>query len=152
MAKTENWSIPESRFDNLRYIERRVSQAETSHQGRLKSLLKYLYLTEGPRNLPRNAYKTAEIYLSPSEDVAVRWLKSRTNGSARKLYGYNALKAVRESRLRCANCGNSDVRVLQLDHKKKKLANKSKFTCLCANCHQIKSRLENWMKKKSRKR
>lgn len=138
--------IPIDRFDNLEYIEARVSDLEKSIVGSVRTALKYLYLTKGPINLPRNRMLKAHGFLEPAEQVVVRWLHTRTNGRQRKVYGASALLAARKQRYRCEHCGHADVRVLNLDHIEGR-HNRQLFACLCANCHTLKSRERDWVGK-----
>ena len=134
-----NFIIPENRFDNIMYIEERVADIEKAHKGPLTSILKYLYITDGPLNVAPERLKISKPYLSESERILVNWLKTRTNGRLRKTYGAKILTAVRNSKYRCSICHFPDVRTLQLDHIDGRIEN-TEFDCLCANCHQIKSR------------
>ena len=63
----------------------------------------------------------------------------------RKLYGKNSLIAARNAKYKCERCNFPDVRTLQLDHINGKIMD-TEFACLCANCHQIKSRQERAIK------
>lgn len=137
--------IPIDRFDNLKYIEDRASSVEPSVGGAVRTALRYLYVTDGPVNLPRDRMLKAQPFLEPSERILVRWLFTRTNGSERKRYGSAALVAARKQRYRCQHCGHADVRVLNLDHVEGR-HNRKLFACLCANCHTLKSRDSDWMK------
>lgn len=142
MTNTD-FSIPEDRFDNGEFIERRVSSTPVQVHGAVRTALLYLYSSSGPKNLPRERLKLAEPFVEAREKVLLRWLQTRTNGSLRATYGEKALIAARNSRYRCTGCGFSDVRALQIDHvdgRKKETA----FACLCANCHCIKSRAKDW--------
>lgn len=135
--------IPMSRFDNQEDIELRVAQSQRNVRGSLRTALKYLYLSDGPVNLPRDRLKAAEQYLEPAERILARWLQTRTNGRERRNYGAPALRAARLQRYRCEHCGAGDVRVLHLDHVEGR-ARSTQFACLCANCHNIKSRAHEW--------
>ncbi len=136
--------IPIDRFDNLEYIEARVSGLEPSVVGSVRTALKYLYITNGPINLPRDRMLKVQPFLEPAEKVLVRWLYTRTNGSERKRYGSAALLAARKQRYRCEHCGHADVRVLNLDHVEGR-HNRELFVCLCTNCHTLKSRDRDWV-------
>jgi 5-methylcytosine-specific restriction endonuclease McrA len=140
----DEFVIPSERFDNPSFIQERVDAAPSAVQGCLKTALRYLYETQGPTNLPLARKKVAEPYLEERERIVARQLSTRTNGSERKNYGKNALNAARSARYRCADCGFSDVRCLQLDHVEGRKDPLSTFRFLCANCHQIKSRKMNW--------
>lgn len=135
--------IPLERFDNPDYITDRLAATPESVRGVLRTALSYLYLSSGPINLPRHRLKLAERHLEPRERVLARWLQTRTNGSLRSTYGARALKAARSERYRCAECGFADVRALHLDHVDGRTV-ETEIACLCANCHNIKSREHDW--------
>lgn len=139
-------TIDSSRFNDTDYIEFRVEKILDENKGGFRTALKYLYLDEGPINLPRKRLLIAERDLEEAEIIVARWLYTRTNGSLRKQYGADSLKAARLARYKCESCGFSDVRALNLDHVdgRTKL---TPFACLCANCHTIKSRANDWMVK-----
>lgn len=136
-------AIDDSRFNNKQYIETRIAAVLASDRGSLRSALKYLYMEDGPDNLPRDRLLIAERHLEPAERLVTRWLYTRTNGKLRSSYGATALRAARTSRYRCEVCGFADVRVLNLDHVNGRVAG-TPFACLCANCHTIKSRKSDW--------
>lgn len=136
-------SIDRTRFNNETYIWQRIGSAALPDRGSLQTALKYLYMDDGPINLPRDRLKVTKRYLDGAERVVIQWLQTRTNGSERKTYGKNALIAARRSRYCCENCGFTDVRTLNFDHVEGRVANAS-FACLCANCHTIKSRQKDW--------
>ena len=136
-------TIDNSRFNDTQYLEYRVAQVPNSDSGALRTALKYLYLDDGPVNLPRERLRIAENYLDPAEMIVVRWLYTRTNGSLRKEYGADSLIAARLNRYQCESCGFSDVRALNLDHVDGR-TDTTPFACLCANCHTIKSRAQDW--------
>ena len=140
-------SIDANRFNDSRHIDERIAKASEASRGALKTCLAYLYKDDGPVNLPRDRLLAASPYLEPAELLVARWLYTRTNGSLRKTYGAQSLKAARLSRYRCSVCSFSDVRVLNLDHVQGKV-NDTPFACLCANCHTIKSREVDWTGKK----
>lgn len=139
----DHFNIPEDRFDNSDYIEARVSSAPVATQGSLRTALRYLYISKGPVNLPRERLRFAELLVEPRERVLLRWLYTRTNGNLRSTYGAKALLAARAARYRCTACGFADIRALHIDH----IAGRTTDTecaCLCANCHNIKSREHDW--------
>jgi hypothetical protein len=136
-------SIDRRRFNNDRHIANRTLMAETPHRGALRSALLYLYMDNGPRNLPRKRLLLAAPYLEVAECLVARWLYTRTNGRLRSQYGAAALIAARTSRYRCSECNFADVRVLNLDHIDGRIIGTG-FACLCANCHTIKSRKSDW--------
>lgn len=138
-----NFIIPAERFDNTAHIEQRASAAPPEAQGAVRSALSYLYLNSGPVNLPRDRMKLAEPFFEPRERVLLRWLYTRTNGSLRSSYGAEALLAARRSQYRCCNCDFSDVRALNIDHVDGR-TKETQCSCLCANCHTIKSREKDW--------
>jgi hypothetical protein len=140
---TNSYAVPSERFDDQSYIETRVAKAAPADQSALRSALNYLYRSNGPLNLNRAHMKAATAYLDPGEQVVMRWLYTRTNGSLRKTYGATALMAARSARYRCETCSFDDVRVLNLDHVKGRVEG-TPFACLCANCHTIKSRQFDW--------
>jgi hypothetical protein len=136
--------IPKDRVDARDYIEWRLRSVPDAVKGAIKTTLQYLYLTDGPRNLPADRKRLAEPYLETAERMVVRWLHPRTNGQYRKTYGYPALRAARKARYRCERCGIADVRVLEFDHVDGSRAADRRFAVLCANCHRIKSRAADW--------
>jgi hypothetical protein len=137
-------TIDPSRFGDTTLIESRVSQLPNTEQGSFRTALSYLYLPDGPVNLPRGRLLVSESYLDAAERLVIRWLYTRTNGSERKNYGRNALLAARAAQYRCESCGFADVRVLNLDHVHGRDSEMDEFACLCANCHTIKSRANEW--------
>lgn len=138
------------RFNNARDIDRRLLRVPEAAHSSVQTALRYLYLDDGPRNLKRRQLKEAEQYLDDAEGVVIRWLQTRTNGHLKKSYGYPALRCARQARYRCEKCGNSDVRVLEFDHIRGRVAG-SGLDCLCANCHRIKSRELDWTGQKQRR-
>lgn len=136
-------AIDPDAFNSATVIEARVASAHGTSQGALRTALTYLYSDDGPINLPRARMMSAEQYLDSAERIIIRWLYTRTNGSLRKTYGAEALRAARTSRYRCEACGFADVRVLNIDHVDGRIA-ETTFACLCANCHAIKSRKFDW--------
>ena len=136
-------AIDATRFNNNGHVESRLAAVRTEEQGALRTALSYLYLDDGPINLPRLRLLAAESHLDATERIVIRWLYTRTNGSLRSEYGADALRAARASRYRCETCGFADVRVLNLDHVNGRTAG-TPFACLCANCHTIKSREKDW--------
>lgn len=137
------FAVPQDRFDSRSYLETRVLAAPAAVQGPLRTTLSYLYFTDGPLNMPRDRMKLAEPHLEPRERLLVRWLFTRTNGRHRATYGARALKAARRAHYRCQQCGFPDVRALHIDHVSGHVA-ETAFACLCANCHNIKSRQHDW--------
>jgi len=140
-------SIDTAAFNNDTLIAERVAAAADRDRGALRTTLNYLYMDDGPVNLPRKRLLAAEPHLSLAERIIVRWLYTRTNGNLRRTYGADALRAARTGRYRCQVCGFSDVRVLNIDHVDGRIAGTA-FACLCANCHTIKSRKCDWSGKK----
>jgi hypothetical protein len=139
--------IPSTRFDNEKYIQKRVAAVPAAVKGCLRSLLRYLYESNDPTNSPKARYSPARRYLEAAELVLANWLRTRTNGHHRKAYGRQSLLCARSQRYRCQTCRFPDVRALHLDHVEGKIAGAS-FACLCANCHNIKSRKYDWTGKK----
>lgn len=135
--KNEIWFIPKDNFGNRERIEKRVKKVKIEDQASLKKSLDYLF-SNIERNLRLKDRKKAEKYLSDPEFVVIRWLFTRTRGRLKKNYGMNSKKAAKKAQFRCKDCDESDVRTLQLDHVDGK--GSQRFKCLCANCHQIKSR------------
>jgi len=131
------------RFDNRSYIETRVSIKPKEIQGSLRTTLSYLYLADGPLNLPKNWFDLAFDQLEAAECSVASWLYTLTNGSLRSKYGSKALITARNARYRCDRCSFPDVRTLNLDHVQGRVKDTS-FACLCANCHNIKSRQQDW--------
>jgi len=139
--------VPITRFDREEYIHSRVKKLDSGALGSLSTTLRYLYSGMGPTNLPADRFKVSAQYLDKAELILAKWLRTRTNGNLRKLYGKESLRAARSAKYRCQICGYPDVRALHLDHvegRHKKLL----FSCLCANCHNIKSREKDWTGKK----
>lgn len=138
-----NWTIELKNF-NSDEILKRIENCPKEDQGSLKTTLKYLY--GDISNLPRDRMKKSLKYLSDPEIKVVKWLQTRTNGSQKKSYGVKALIRAREVQYKCEDCGFSDVRALELDHKngRKEDPNDNEFSCLCANCHNIKSYHKDW--------
>jgi len=139
----DSMAIDLNRFNNSSYIEGRVATVDSVDRGVVRTALRYLYLDDGPINLPRERQKKSERHLQDAERILVRWLATRTNGSERKNYGSRALLAARSARYRCETCGFADVRCLNLDHVDGRVEG-TEFACLCANCHTIKSREKDW--------
>jgi hypothetical protein len=138
-----DYTIPCDRFESGDYIAQRTSAVPLAARGSVKTALSYLYLISGPVNLPRERLKTAEPFMEPRERVLLRWLYTRTNGNLRSTYGAKALLAARKSHFRCCMCGYADVRALHIDHVDGRTA-ETACSCLCANCHNIKSRASDW--------
>ena len=136
-------AIDDSRFNDAARIETRVATVTVPDRGALRTVLRYLYLDDGPVNLPAKRLRSAKAHLEAAELLVIRWLFTRTNGSLRSSYGAPSLQAARRARYRCQECGFPDVRVLNLDHVDGRVAG-TPFTCLCANCHTIKSRAKDW--------
>ena len=137
------FQIDSTRFNDPGYIESRVTTVPVPDRGSMRTALRYLYQDDGPINLPRARLLAADPHLEPAERIVIRWLYTRTNGNLRSEYGANALRAARSSRYRCEVCGFQDVRVLNLDHVNGRVVD-TPFSCLCANCHTIKSRETDW--------
>lgn len=139
----EKFIVAEERFDNEKYIEERISKVPENDRRKLKSVLAYLYLEDGPVNLTNDKYGVIEKYLEEVEIIVAKWLKTRTNGSLRKSYGSRAMLQAKKAKYRCEICGYADVRALHIDHVDGRVED-TDFACLCANCHNIKSREYDW--------
>lgn len=136
-------TINGSRFNDAAYIETRVAAVPAPDRGSLRTALRYLYLNDGPHNLPAKRLRSAKAHLEAAELLVIRWLFTRTNGRLRNSFGTPALRAARLARYRCQECGFPDIRVLNLDHVDGRVEG-TPFACLCANCHTIKSRAQDW--------
>ncbi len=112
----ELFIIDDSRFNDEAQIVARLDADPSADRGSLRSALRYLYMDDGPVNLPRERLLAAEPYLEASERLVIRWLYTRTNGNLRSTYGAAALRAARSSLYRCEVCKFADVWVLNLDH------------------------------------
>lgn len=125
-------------FDNRQKINDRIAACETEISGKLNTVLKYLYLSDGPANLSRrDQLKPVEKYLSTAEIKVARWLSTLTNSTkSRKVYGKNALTAFRAAGGCCSVCGETDVRCLEIDHINSVRTAESPQRCICANCHK----------------
>lgn len=118
----------------------------------LTKVLRYLYLEEGCTvtefssvlNMDTKSRQLAEPYLNAGEVIMVRYFATRTNGSGRRTYGKPALHRMRAARYQCEDCRNPDARTLVLDHTVGRKIDPTQLRVLCANCHQIKSRLHDW--------
>lgn len=139
-----NYRIPRDRFDNAEYVEQRTLLLPLESQSSVRTALSYLYLTSGPVNLPRERLRAAEPHMEVRERILLRWLYTRTNGNLRSTYGAKALLAARYSQFRCSSCGYDDVRALNIDHVDGRTP-ETQYSCLCANCHNIKSRQSDWL-------
>lgn len=120
----------------------------------LAKVLRYLYLAEGEPvpgeltsvlNMDTKSRQAAEPYLNAGEIIMSRYLATRTNGSGRRDYGKPALHRMRQAGYRCEDCGSPDARTLVLDHTVGRKVDPTQLRVLCANCHQIKSRLHDWL-------
>jgi hypothetical protein len=140
--RTSAYVIDPKCFDNLGALSKRAASAPPELTGKFRTTLGYLYLGGGPKNLPRATLRACAHLLTPAENVVVRWLQCRTNGQLRRNYGHAAALAAKRARYRCENCGFADVRALNLDHVDGR--GSRSFRCLCANCHAIKSRAQDW--------
>jgi hypothetical protein len=146
--------MPQEYFDNPAAIAARVAPiADPTDRLLTERVLEYLYLSNGRINNPLNTVQRQRDFirhlLEPAEWVMFKYLATRTNGSGRKRYGEHALRQMRGvARYVCEEpeCRNPDVFALQLDHVDGNRLNTAagNFRALCASCHQIKSRRENW--------
>lgn len=144
----EEFTVRADRFNNQAAMLERVLAAPAPVRSALKAALTYMYFIEGRTNLHAAERKIAEPLLDPAERVVIRWLATRTNGNLRAKYGKAALKAARSAQYRCQTCGYPDVRALNLDHVDGVRTAEGPFACLCANCHSVKSRRQDWTGKK----
>lgn len=128
-------------FNNQVVLQKRAAKA-TNGASELRKVLRYLYEDSGPKNLTRETLRACLELLTPAEKVLAFWLQTRTNGSLRSKYGHASALAAKLARYRCQDCGFSDVRTLNLDHVTGR--GSKTFRCLCANCHAIKSRAQDW--------
>ncbi|WP_145057680.1 hypothetical protein [Adhaeretor mobilis] len=141
---TTDLIINTSRFEDSASIETRVKDAPEESRDALRGALSLLYLSEGPTNISGERLKVAEQHLDPAERVVARWLYTRTNGRLKKHYGPNALHAARAAQYRCESCKFADVRTLNLALVGGRKSSTGEFKCLCANCHAINSRVNDW--------
>lgn len=135
--------VPVERFADSHYVEQRLAEVPNEARGAVRTALLYLYAPDGPLNLPRERLKIAKRFVEPRERLLLRWLYTRTNGNLRSTYGAEALAAARAARFRCTTCGFADVRALHIDHVDGRVQT-TEFACICANCHNIKSRERDW--------
>lgn len=141
--RSDALTIDGGRLNDGDHIAARVAAAPDADRGALRTALSYLYLDDGPVNLPRERLLKAEAHLDPAERLVIRYLYTRTNGSLRAEFGAGSLRAARAARYRCQECRFPDVRVLTSDHVNGRVPG-TPFAYLCANCHMIKSRREDW--------
>lgn len=142
----KKYQIPLNRFNNPRWIEKRLKNVNIHDYHAIQKIFRYLYQDDASMNLSRVILKKAEKYLDKAEKIVARWLITRTNGRVRKNYGPIAGKEARKSRYRCRDCGFPDVRALELDHVGGRKNAVKRFRCLCANCHMIVSRKRDWQR------
>ncbi|MDP1586403.1 MAG: HNH endonuclease signature motif containing protein [Prosthecobacter sp.] len=147
LAKKAEFIVPKNIINNDELITSRVEAAMPDARSSLRLVLSYLFKSNGPTNLRNRQYSAAKPYLTNYENSLACYLKSRTNGNGRRAYGKAGLMAMRRSAYRCEVCGEGDVRLLVLDHANGR-DDVETFFVLCANCHQLKSRLFDWTGKK----
>lgn len=136
-----SFQLDTTRIGNLDAIEARVAEVPESEREALRLALSYLYLVDGPVSIPRDAKSQSEQHLTPVELFVFQWLYKRTDGKLRRLYGPEALAAVKRSRYRCEKCEFSDVRALNLEKTEHDEGSpRHRFTCLCANCNTVAAR------------
>lgn len=133
-----NFQIDASLIDNQAAIDARVAELNESDRETATNILRYLYMTNGPRSIPRDQKLRPELQLSPVEQFVFQWLHKRTDGKLRKLYGAPVLETVKRSRYQCQRCGFADVRALNLE--KREQDDQASFLCLCANCNTVEAR------------
>jgi len=150
LQRADDFTVPADNVDNPSAIEKRCCEQPYQLAKPLRRFLSYLYLTNGPVTMSTKIYRDAEPGLTEYEKILGRYFKSRTNGTGRRSYGIGSLRAAQRSRFRCEVCTASDVRVLVIDHTNGR-EDTTSFQMLCANCHQIKSRLFDWTGEKRRK-
>ena len=122
-------------------IEARVAEVTEPEREALRLALSYLYLADGPISIPRDSKSQSEQHLTPVELFVFQWLYKRTDGKLRRLYGSEALEAVKRSHYRCEECDFSDVRALNLEKTEyDEESPRHRFTCLCANCNTVAAR------------
>ena len=142
-------------LDNQPTIAARLATvADPTERTALAKVLRYLYLSaesldagglSSVLNMDTRSRQLAEPYLNDGEIIMSRYLATRTNGSGRKNYSKPALHRMRQARYRCEDCSSPDARTLVLDHTVGRKVDPTKLQVLCANCHQIKSRLHDWL-------
>lgn len=134
--------IPENRFNNEEYIKGRCQNLDNKDKIALGAVLRYIYSFDAPKNVPIN-WKSVFDTLEEREKIIFKWLRTRITSRLRFIYGDNAIRTARESKYKCKRCSIGDVRVLNLDHVNGR-DDLTSFQLLCANCHMIKSRQEDW--------
>jgi hypothetical protein len=135
--------IDDAMFDNVSSIANRVAAADQAHRAGLRHVLERLYLSQGAVNISADKLALAKIYLSVAERIVVNLLRGW-----RTRYGAAAFIEGRRSRYRCSKCSFPDVRVLHCDHVQRENP-MTPVACMCANCHNIKSREVDWTGKMS---
>lgn len=133
-----DFHIDASLIDNGSAIEARVAELAESERETTDMVLRYLYLTDGPRSIHRDIKSQAEKNLPPVERFVFQWLYKRTDGKLRRIYGPGVLAAVKRARYQCERCGFADVRALNLE--KRMQDDNPTFLCLCANCNTVEAR------------
>ena len=136
-----NFQIDGTYLGDSDAISARVAKVPESDQESFQLALGYLYLTDGPKSIPREGKGAAEKHLSEAELFVFQWLFKRTDGKLRKIYGAKVLDAVKKSRYQCAQCGFADVRALHIEKADdEKESGEKQFVCVCANCNTIAAR------------
>ena len=144
-----DFKIDPSLIDNNEAIETRVAELAESDRETATLVLRYLYMTNGPRSIPRDKKSQAEQCLTPAEHFVFQWLYKRTDGKLRRFYGAGVLETVKRSRYQCERCEFADVRALNLE--KREEDEKVTFECLCANCNIVESRAKEIISNKFNK-
>lgn len=141
--KNKNFYISHNFKRNLKnLIDHRISSIPLIEQNIVIKTMEFLYDLKGKNNLPKN-YRKSFPFLTDGEKIAIQWIRNKITGKGRKKYGIEALQEARKAQYKCQDCGESDVRTLQMDHKVNS-KNNLEFQCLCANCHHIESRRKSW--------
>lgn len=139
-----DFRIDAALIDNQAAIDARIAELAETERETAILVLRYLYMTDGPRSIPRDKKSQAEECLTPVEVFVFQWLFKRTDGKLRRIYGAGVLDAVKRSRYQCECCGFADVRALNLE--KREQGDKVSFACLCANCNTVESRAKEMAK------
>lgn len=137
-----SWVIPEGRVDNEEYVQgrkRELCRGFSHKQRHVRDLiykaLDVLYLGRTD-SATHTMWKRMSGVLEPAEVHLLGYFHHRTQGSEKKNYGSECLRAARRAGYRCQQCGFPDVRALQSHHVNGREDN-TDFEYLCASCHQI---------------
>ena len=138
-----SFEMDESWIENQDAIATRLTTIEEAKRESVGAVLRYLFVSGGPKNITREQKTAAETELTPVEQFVLQWLHKRTDGKLRRHYGPGVLSAVKRALYRCERCGFADVRALNLERQRVDEASverKNSFICICANCHTVESR------------